>query len=342
MHIVKKSNFVIAEAGVNHEGKLANALKLVAAASRSGCDAIKFQTYSSNSLAARNSPSYWDLEKEPSTNQHELFAKYDKFTIEDYLVLIAECEKLKIEFMTTCFDLSWLKVLDPYLKRHKVASADITNFQLLKAVGQTKKPIILSTGASSFTEINSAINFLVGLGNSKITLLHCVLNYPTLFENANLSRITKLARNFPQYEIGYSDHTVPSPGNHALLMAYSLGAKVFEKHFTLDKSQLGNDHYHAFDEFDFQKFNIDLTAATSAMDYSEARFLALQSSAISNARRGIYLKSALPKNHILVEGDLLVLRPSGEIQASEYFNLIGKRLKRNLPAETLLNRKDVE
>ena len=336
------SSFVIAEAGVNHEGSLENALELVASASRAGCNAIKFQTYKADAIASLDSPSYWDTEKEPSSNQHQLFSKYDKFNLDDYRTIFKFCKKMNIEFMSTCFDLEWLENLNPLLLRHKIASADITNYPLLKAVGKTSKPIILSTGASTFQEIKNAINLISSVGNSKIAILHCVLNYPTKSENANLNRINSLKEIFPNFEIGYSDHTSPKSGNHVLIMAYALGVSIFEKHFTLDKTLPGNDHYHAFDESDMTNFVRELDLAKKTLKYSEVNFLAIQNSAIKNARRGIYVKNNLTKNHIISENDLILLRPAGKISGMEFSDLIGKRIKHDLSANSLVNREDFE
>ena len=342
MNSSNDASFVIAEAGVNHEGSIENALELVASASRAGCNAIKFQTYKADSIASINSPSYWDTKKESSRNQHQLFSKYDKFTLNDYETIIECCKNLDIEFMSTCFDLEWLDVLNPYLIRHKLASADITNYQLLKAVGKTSKPVILSTGATTFEEIKNAIDLIESVGKSKISILHCVLNYPTKIENANLNRIISLKEEFPNYKIGYSDHTPPKDGNHVLMMAYAMGVSIFEKHFTLDKTLPGNDHYHAFDESDMTIFVEGLSMAKKALEFSEIDFIRIQNSAIKNARRGIYVKKDLNENHIISENDLILLRPAGEIYGMDFPNLIGKRIKRSLSANSPLNREDFE
>lgn len=327
--MTNKDFTLILEAGVNHNGNLDNAFELVFNAAEAGADFIKFQTYTADTLAAKNSPSYWDLTKESTTSQNELFSKYDSFTSKDYFSLAKEANRLGLGFMTTCFDSYWVDELDAIIPVYKVASADITNFLLLHKIATKHKPIILSTGASTLDEIQSAISMIRTTTSSKISLLHCVLNYPTPPDNACLDRISVLKKRFESFEIGYSDHTNPSDSMQAIQIAYDLGARVFEKHFTIDKTAQGNDHYHSFNKIDAKELIKNLTMSSSLSNYSEDRFIQIQIQARKYARRGIYAANTLQVGHVLTESDLLPLRPTTGpegFEADQCYNLVGLTL----------------
>ena len=155
--------------------------------------------------------------------------------------LMSYCKMRKILFLSTPFDLESVSFLNPLVPLFKISSSDITNIPLIKKIAKCRKPIILSTGASNIEEIKSAIKILKK-GTKKIVIMHCILNYPTKDWNANLSMIADLKKNFPQYIIGYSDHTLPSKEMKNLTTAYILGARVIEKHFTINKKMFGPDH----------------------------------------------------------------------------------------------------
>ena len=227
-HVKKNTKpYFIAEAGVNHEGSLEEAKKLINAAKEGGADAIKFQTYKANKIASKNSPSYWNLKKEKTKSQFELFSKYDFFDEKHYEILFKYCKKKKIEFMSTPFDIDAVNFLNPLLNVFKISSSDITNFPLIDEIRKKRKPIILSTGASTLKEIKDALR-LIKKSVKKIILMHCILNYPTKNEDANLNMITSLKKEFPDCIIGYSDHTLPSKDMQNLLTSYLLGGKVIE------------------------------------------------------------------------------------------------------------------
>jgi len=326
---------LILEAGVNHNGDLDNALKLVSDAAETGADYIKFQTYKADRLAAKNSPSYWDLSKEPTASQNELFSKYDSLTSNDYFKLAKEANRLGIGFITTCFDNYWVDELDSIIPVYKIASADITNFSLLYKIATKNKPVILSTGASTLDEIQAAISVIREKSSSKISLLHCVLNYPTSAENACLDRIKVLARRFEGFEIGYSDHTNPTDSMQAIQIAYDLGARIFEKHFTLDKTSLGNDHYHSFDKIEAKVLIENLTKTRLMSNFDEDDFIEIQSQARNFARRGIYASKTLQAGHILSELDIIPLRPTTGPQgysADQSRSLIGLMLNVGITA----------
>ena len=243
--------YIIAEIGVNHGGNLEKAKLMIKECADNGAHAAKFQTYKAEKIASKDhSKYYWDLNEESSTSQYDLFKKYDSFGPAEYLELASYCKKLGIDFLSTPFDLDAVDMLDPLVPLFKIASADITNIPLLKKIASKNKLIILSTGASTLDEVQSALNTLVKNGANDVCLLHCVLNYPTPPQNAQLAGISNLISTFgDSCSIGYSDHVKPSENGTlpALHMASILGCLVLEKHFTYDKTLKGNDHYHAMD-----------------------------------------------------------------------------------------------
>ena len=244
--------FVIAEAGVNHEGSMELAKRLIDEAAEGGAQAIKFQTYKAETIASKDSPYYWDITKEPTRSQFELFKKYDKFWKKEYEELARYCETAGIEFMSTPFDVESATFLNDIMSVFKISSSDITNLPFIEYQCSFGKPIILSTGAAYKWEVMQAVETIEKFGN-KLCLMHCVLNYPTMDENANLGMIKDMIRLFPDAVPGYSDHTLPKD-MHTLEVATLLGAAVLEKHFSHDKSLPGNDHYHAMDKEDLKHF----------------------------------------------------------------------------------------
>ncbi|HWK21380.1 MAG TPA: N-acetylneuraminate synthase family protein [Microbacteriaceae bacterium] len=327
--------FVIAEIGVNHEGSLERAKSLISSAARAGAHAAKFQTYRAATLAsAGNSPAYWDVSKEPTRSQYELFRKYDGFGEEDYAALADHCRSLGIMFMSTPFDLDAVDMLAPLVPAFKIASADLTNIPLLRKVARAGKPVVLSVGASSEEEIDHALRTLEQAGATRIGLLHCVLNYPTSPERANLSAISWLTERFgARALVGYSDHVPPAVDGEmpALEMAAILGARVLEKHFTDDRNASGNDHYHAADEHALRRFTKRI-AEYRVMSGPGFPVLEHQSSAMRNARRRIFVTRDLMAGSQLSESDLIALRANVGVEISRWDEVVGRVILRAISA----------
>jgi len=328
--------YLIAEAGVNHEGSIETALEMVKVAAESGVNAIKFQTYKASKIASKNSPAYWDQSKEPATSQYELFTRYDNFGEEEYKLLYEECQKYNIEFLSTPFDFEAAKYLAPYMKVFKVSSSDITNKPFLQYIASFNKPVILSVGASTYSEIAAAIEILEVAGCNKITLLHCVLAYPTKNEDANLQFIPRLKEMFPQCGIGYSDHTLPDDRMLILTTAYQLGAEVIEKHFTLDKSLPGNDHYHAMNSDDILKFKENIEMLHEIQGENFTRPLDCEKDARKYARRSIVLNKFLAKGTTISESDITFKRPGTGIAPTFVEKVIGRKTQKDIQEDTTL------
>ena len=315
--------FIIAEIGVNHEGDMITAKRMIDDAIKGGADAVKFQVYKAESLAVNNSPAYWDTTKEPCETQKTLFSKYDGLNPEHYRELAEYC-KGRIEFMVTPFDVDDVGWLSELVKRWKIASADITNIPLLRAVRASGKPVILSTGAAGYGEIETALNEL-----GSADLLHCVLNYPTEEMDANLYRIKLLKATYPCLTVGYSDHVC---GTIQLDMAVFMGAEIIEKHFTDDKTKTGNDHYHSMDKHDLRAFKDRLASYRSMYKNSEDS----ETQARLNARRSIVAKRDISAGETLSADNLTVKRPCDGIPASDWDKLIGLQVAYPLTKDTKL------
>jgi N-acetylneuraminate synthase len=334
--------YVIAEIGVNHEGSLDLAKKLIELAKEGGADAAKFQTYKAGTLASKHSPAYWDLSKEPTTSQFKLFQKYDSFGAEEYHALAEHCGAVGIDFVSTPFDKSAVEMLEPLMPFFKIASADLTNTPLLRQVAHTRKPVVLSTGASTAEEVRWAVGILREAGCRELSLLHCVLNYPTADENAHLGMITALRRDYPELLIGYSDHTVPDHEMTALCTAYLLGARILEKHFTHDKSLPGNDHYLAMDVDDLRRFRgfvkkIDtMIGGETSIDFIETEEISRK-----NARRSIVLDADVAAGQVLTEQMLTYKRPGTGVSPMHWDEVIGRRTARDLERDHVLQWEDL-
>jgi sialic acid synthase SpsE len=339
----KSRPYVIAEIGVNHEGSMDKAKLLIDQAKLGGADAAKFQSYKAGTLASANSPSYWDISKESTVSQYELFQKYDSFGPDEYIALAEHCRQAEIDFISTPFDNEAVEYLDQLVPFFKIASADLTNVPFLRKVASKGKPVVLSTGASSLAEIDTAVENLNQAGSKDIVLLHCILNYPTDNSNAYLRMIEGLSRAYPNHLIGYSDHTLPDDEMTSLITAYLIGAVVLEKHFTHDKTLPGNDHYHAMDVNDLSRFTELFERIDTLLGPSTYK-APIPSEDVSrlNARRSIVLTRDLPAGHCLTEKDLTYKRPGTGISPLHWNAVIGMVTKQTLKADQVLQWKDFD
>ena len=345
MNIFNKQPFLIAEIGVNFydiaekEGisDMDAAKLMIDEAKKCGVDAVKFQSYKAETIASRNSPAYWDLSEEPTTSQFELFKKFDKFGADEYRQLADYCREVGIMFLSTPFDFASVDYLDEFMDVYKISSSDLTNIPFIKYIAGKNKPILLSTGASTLKEIKQAVEAIEEVSSSDIAIMHCVLSYPTAFEDANLLMIKDLAEHFPDYEIGYSDHTKPDENMMVLTTAYNYGATILEKHFTLDKTLQGNDHYHGMAPEDVVKFrqNIGFIAKLNGMKNKQP--LICESSARKEARRSIVTVRDIKKGEVITKEDITFKRPGTGIYPSEIDNVIGKSAKIDIAEDTLLD-----
>lgn len=341
--IEEQNYLIIAEIGVNYydiarQRGVSNmeAAKLMCyEAHNAGADAVKFQTYKAEKIASRFSPSYWDTNEEPTTTQFELFKKYDEFGEKEYRELAEYCNSIGVLFLSTPFDFESVDYLDDLMEVYKISSSDITNIPFIEHIVKKNKPILLSTGAANKSEIQRVYDIIKKNGNW-LALLHCVLEYPTPYEDANLARISSLSREFPDVTIGYSDHTKPVDSQLVITAAYGLGAKVIEKHFTLDKTLGGNDHYHAMDTHDLTEIKKELELYKTLLGNPELKYLEREEKARINARRSIVAKEEIKKGQIITENQICFKRPGVGIGPDKYKSVIGMIAKRDLSEDTII------
>ena len=325
MNIFNKRPFLIGEIGVNFYdiAKKENITPMDAAklmikeAKNAGIDAVKFQTYKAEKIASRNSPAYWDLDEEPTTSQFELFKKFDTFGPEEYRELAEYCREVGIMFLSTPFDFEAIDFLDDLMDVYKISSSDLTNIPFIKAISLKNKPIILSTGASTLKEIKEAVNAIEEVSNVDIGLMHCVLSYPTKDEDANLLMIKDIKEQFEGYDIGYSDHTKPDDKMLILTTAYLYGANIIEKHFTLDKTLTGNDHYHAMDVEDVKTFNENIELINKIKGKKVKQPLVCESLSRKEARRSIVASKDIKKGEEITRDNITFKRPGTGISPSK-------------------------
>ncbi len=336
---IKNDKFVlIAEIGVNYYdiafrdkiSPMQAAKKMILEAKEAGVHAVKFQSYKAETIAMKTSPAYWDLKEEATKSQFELFKKYDSFAEKEYVELADYAEKMGVEFLSTPFDLASVDYLDSLMNCYKISSSDLNNLNFIKHIARKNKPIILSVGASNADEIDRTVNLIKQYNDRQIFLLHCVLEYPTPYEHANLSKINALRMHFPECIIGYSDHTKPNPTYDVLRQAYCYGARIIEKHFTLDKSLKGNDHYHAMDPKDvisiLKTFDIiDCLSGDGTLKCLDTEFIARK-----NARRSLVAQVDISAGTILTEEMITWKRPGTGITADRYDEIIGKTVVRDI------------
>lgn len=338
-------HFFIAEIGVNHGGSVEEAKRLILSAKRAGADAVKFQSYKAEKLVHSSARSYWDTNLEKSTSQLELFKKYDRLDASDYIELSKFSRDHGIYFSSTPFDLEAVDYLEKIVDFYKIASADITNFPLIEKIASKRKTVILSTGASNIREIEQAVNLIneKSNGESQIVILHCILNYPTQDENCALNMIMGIHRKFQGYLIGLSDHSMPSDKISAISIAYAMGARIFEKHFTLNRNLKGNDHYHSYDEILLSRELVTLRNIQLKLGkHTDKMPLESEFPAIQNARRSIYVSRDLKFGEIINESDLICKRPGYGISPINYRSILNRRLLVDKKSGDLLKWSDFE
>lgn len=341
---------LIAEVGVNYydiaaeRGILSmDAAKLmIREAKAAGIHGVKFQTYKAETLAAKKSPYYWDLTEEPTTSQFELFRKFDSFGRDEYRELKNYCDEIDIEFLSTAFDFESADYLAELMNIYKISSSDLSNLPFIAYQAKKNKPVILSIGASNADEIDRAIDTIRTYNSQPLILMHCVLEYPTPYEHANLNKIISLKERYPQVIVGYSDHTKPSDDYDIIKSAYLKGARVIEKHYTLNKKLKGNDHYHAMDPDDARKILSKIEFLDKIGGSFELKCLDSEAAARQNARRSVVSKGLIPKGTVITEEMLTFKRPGTGISPDNINFVVGKKAKHNIEDDTILEESMLE
>lgn len=336
--------YLIAEMGVNFYDTARvmgisplDAAKLyIDKAAEAGIDCAKFQSYKAGTIVSKNSPAYWDTTKEPTKTQYELFLKHDSFGEKEYKELCDYTHSKGMDFTSTPFDYASADYLEDMVDFYKISSSDLSNLPFIKHIGAKGKPVYMSVGASYLSEVDVAVRALKEVGCKDIVIFHCVLSYPTNPKNANLRVIETLKKDFPDVRVGFSDHVAPDETMMTLATAYLLGAEVIEKHFTLDKSLSGNDHYHAGDPEDFKKAIANFKWIDTVLGSAEKTVLDCEIIPRREARRSLVLTRNMKAGDVIEKEDLMPKRPGTGISPEYVEIVVGRKVVKDLEEDTIL------
>ena len=326
--------FIIAEAGVNHNGDVRLAKKLIDAAKSAGVDAVKFQTFKAERLVAKvaQKAEYQKQTTGSDESQLEMLKKLE-LSFENFKDIKKYCEEKELLFLSTPFDfdsIDFLERLD--MPIYKVPSGEITNLPYLMKIANTGKPVIMSTGMSDLDEVRLALEVLRNNGAGTVTLLHCNTQYPTPFEDANLKAIRTLKERFGT-AVGYSDHTL---GIEAPIAAIALGATVIEKHFTLDKSLEGPDHQASLDPQELKAMVTSIRNIEIALGDGIKKPSKSETPNQEVARKSIVARRNIVKGEIFSEDNLTVKRPGHGISPMKWFEVLGTSAERDFNEDELI------
>ena len=324
----------IAEIGLNHNGDYDIAAQMVEKAALAGADAVKFQTFipeNMNSVYTASLAKY-GIEKEKSNSEADFFKRF-LLKKEEYIKLKNQAESLNMIFFSSPFDVESVDFLENLnVEIYKIASSEVTNHILLNKIAETKKCVIMSTGISAEEDISLAVDLLIKNGTPDIVLMHCVSLYPLPPESVNLNRIISLRNRF-NLEVGFSDH---SKDTKTAEMAAVLGARIFEKHFTLSRDYDCPDKEVSFDQGEFKKMTEKVKSAGRIIGDGHISSGSDEKEVAKMARRSLYASRFIPEGKILDSDDIIPKRPGVGIPVYKYQNVIGKKSNRNIEKDFLL------
>lgn len=331
---MNKGVFIIAEAGVNHNGDVDIAKKLIDAAAKAGADAVKFQTFKAEYLVSKNAEKAKYQKETTDTNESQFdMIKKLELPYEAHKELIDYCNNKGIQFLSTAFEEKsaiFLHELD--LVIFKIPSGEITNYPLLKLIGSFNKKVILSTGMSTIEEIKDALKVLKESGTEDITLLHCNTEYPTPYEDVNLLAMNTI-QEATGIKVGYSDHT---PGIEVSLAAVAMGACVIEKHFTLDKNMEGPDHKASLNPNELEYLVTSIRNIEKAMGDGIKKPSESELKNIDIVRKSIVAKCPIKKGELLDENKVTAKRPGNGISPMRWNEVLGTVAIKNFNEDDLI------
>jgi N,N'-diacetyllegionaminate synthase len=332
--------FIIAEAGVNHNGDLQLAKKLVDAAVAAGADAVKFQTFRAEELVSATAPkARYQMETAGTAESQLEMIRRLELPPEAHHELNEYCKSRQILFLSTPFDAQSADLLENLnMLAYKVPSGEITNWPFLEHIASKLKPVILSTGMSDLGEVDGAIRVLRSAGCSELAVLHCTSSYPATAANSNLRAMQTLAESF-QVPVGLSDHTL---GVEIPLAAVALGGCIIEKHFTLNKSLAGPDHQASLEPNELRFLVGAIRNVESAMGDGIKRPNSSEEDVRNVARRSILTRHLIPQGALIAKDMLVFKRPGTGIPPSKLSIVVGRRAAREIPADTLMRLEDLD
>ena len=326
--------FMIAEIGVNHGGSLETAKKLVYEARSAGADAVKFQTFKASRLASASTPKAPYQQRHKQSRSHLSMLEDLELSRKDHERIQSYCSELDIEFFSTPYsqeDAEFLLELE--VPKLKVASADIVDIPLLEFLAQHSTPVLMSTGMASDAEIAQAIEILRADAHPEITLLHTTSLYPTPPRYARMQRLVMLGQHGTH--IGFSDHT---QGSAAATLAVALGARTFEKHFTIDKQLPGPDHFASVDPHEFRQYIHQIRTALEMLGDGSYAGSQEENAMADTSRKSIHTRHDLPIGHKIAENDLQLMRPGSGILWRDRESVIGRQLRCELRQHEQIHR----
>lgn len=331
---MNKKVFIIAEAGVNHNGNIEIAKRMVDKALEAGVDAIKFQTFISEQVVSKyaEKAEYQNENTLKTESQLEMVKKLE-LSFDSFKELKRYCDFKGIEFFSTAFDLDSIDFLHSLdMKVWKIPSGEITNLPYLIKIAKMNKPVILSTGMSTMAEVRDAIELLNNNGCVDITLLHCTTEYPAPYEDVNLKAMDTLKHKF-NVPVGYSDHT---KGIEISVAAVAMGAKVIEKHFTLDRNMEGPDHKASLEPNELKAMVRSIRNVEVAIGNGDKKPAQSEKKNMAIARKSIIAKCNIKKGEIFTEENLTVKRPGSGISPMQWFDVIAKTAVRDFEEDELI------
>lgn len=326
--------YIIAEAGVNHNGSLEIAKKMVDVAREAGANAIKFQTFKAENIVTKNASraEYQVKNTGEDTSQYSMLKKLE-LSYDDFRELKAYCDASGIEFLSTPFDLESIDFLQELgIRFLKIPSGEITNFPYLRKIGQTGMPVIMSTGMSTLEEVGDAIRVLREYGSDEISLLHCTTEYPAPLDSVNLKAMQTMAEAF-NLPVGYSDHT---SGIEVSVAAVAMGAVIIEKHFTLDRNMEGPDHKASLEPDELKAMVQSIRDVEMAMGTGEKGLSYSELKNVSVVRKSIVAKMAIRKGMLFSEDNLSVKRPGTGVNPMQWNKVIGLCAKRDYEEDEMI------
>jgi len=337
--ISKDNFFSIAEIGHNHQGELEKAFQLISEAARCGVDAVKFQKRDNKSLFTK------DFYDSPYDNPNSYGATYGKhreyleFGMSEYKELIDYSNKLNVILFATPFDLKSVEFLEKLnMPLYKMASADLRNLPLQREIAKTKKPILLSTGGGTLEDVKRAKNNICEI-NEKLAILQCTSSYPAETDSLNLQVIKTYMKEFKNHIIGFSDH---ENGIDAAIVAYILGARIFEKHFTLSRALKGTDHSFSLEPRGLERFIRNLKRIPKMMGSGVKEVLSCEENPIKKMSKSIVAKIPIKKGDLLSEENLTVKSPGTGMSPAMFYKILGKKINRSLIQDEELTETDFE
>jgi len=335
----KQPVFIIAEAGVNHNGDVKLAKKLVDAAKNAGADAVKFQTFTSENLVTKKAEMA-EYQKKNTGKKESQFDMLKKLELKhsDFKELKKYCDQNSIIFLSTPHSFDAIDFLNPLVPAFKFGSGDITNIPALTYTAKKNKPIILGTGMSTIKEVKDAVNSIKKEGNKKVIVLHCTTNYPCTLEEANLLAINNMRKNLDCL-VGYSDHTT---GFLASLIAVSLGAVLIEKHFTLDKKLPGPDHKSSLNPEELKELIKEIRNTEKALGSSIKKPTISEKKIMKLVRKSIIADRDIEKGTTVQKDMIIIKRPGTGLEPSEIKKIIGKKAKKSIKKDEIIQKNMVE